>query len=176
MGYTTTFNGRFNVDKPLTEAHAAYLRAFNETRRMKRNAAVAETLPDPRRLAVGLPIGSDGAYFVGAEGFMGQHEDISVLDGNLPPGQSRKGYEREKSADAQPGLWCQWRPTDDNTGIEWDQGGKFYDYAEWLQYLVKHFLSPWGYVLNGEVTWQGKEHGDTGTLRCVANEVTAAAN
>jgi hypothetical protein len=171
MGYTTDFKGRFDLDKPLTPEHAAYLTKFSETRRMKRDAAKAEALPDPVRLAAELPIGDEGAYFVGAPGFMGQHEDDSVLDGNLPPGQGRDGYSRTKPAGCQPGLWCQWIPTEDGRGIEWNQGEKFYEYVEWLKYLIAHFLKPWGYVLSGRVTWQGEEHGDHGTIIVENNEV-----
>ena len=30
MGYTTDFQGAFFTDKPLTDAHATYLKAFSE--------------------------------------------------------------------------------------------------------------------------------------------------
>jgi hypothetical protein len=49
---------------------------------------------------------------------------------------------------------------------------KFYYYTEWLQYLCDHFLAPWGYVLNGEVTWEGEDHSDVGLLKVVDNKVT----
>lgn len=179
MGYTTTFKGRFDLDKPLTPEHALYLVKFNETRRMKRDAAKAEALPDPVRLAVQLPIGDDGAYFVGGGGFHGQDDDPSVVDHNCAPGEptyderiKAGGYAKAKSKpDAQPGLWCQWTPTEDPAGIEWDQGEKFYHYVEWLKYLIKHFLGVWGYSLSGRVTWQGEEHGDHGTIVVSNNEV-----
>jgi hypothetical protein len=158
MGCTTTFKGRFDLDKPLTPEHAAYLTKFNETRRMKRDAAKAELLPDLVRLAVGLPIGDEGGYFVGAAGFAGQNDDLSVVNHNGEPKD-------------QPGLWCKWTPTADLSGIEWDHGEKFCDYVPWLKYLIEHFLAPWGYSLNGRVTWQGEEHGDHGTIVVSNNEV-----
>ena len=34
MGYTTTFDGEFKLDKPLIPAHKAYLMKFAKTRRM----------------------------------------------------------------------------------------------------------------------------------------------
>jgi hypothetical protein len=37
MGYHTEFDGEFNLDKPLTVAHANYLEKFAHTRRMKRD-------------------------------------------------------------------------------------------------------------------------------------------
>jgi uncharacterized protein (TIGR02996 family) len=140
--------------------HAAYLTAFNETRRMKRDPAKAALLPDPVRLAVGLSVGEDGAYFVGGRGFHGQDDDESILDHNSPPGD-------------QPGLWCQWRPSEDGTAIVWDGGEKFYDYVEWLEYLILHFLNPWAYVLNGKVRWQGEVNEDRGVITVINNRVLA---
>ncbi len=51
------------------------------------------------------------------------------------------------------GYYCQWRPSDDGMGIEWDGVEKFYNYVEWLEYLIAHFLRPWGYTLSGSVEW-----------------------
>jgi hypothetical protein len=159
MGYTTDFSGSFSLDKPLTDAHAAYLRKFAETRRMSRNAEIASKFPDPIREAAGLPIGEQGSYFVGGLGFCGQELDASVVNSNSePPGQ--------------PSLWCQWVPTDDNDGIEWDGGEKFYNYTEWLKYIIEHFLKPWGYVLDGDVEWFGEEHDDRGMIMVENNNVT----
>lgn len=172
MGYTTDFEGSFKLDRPLDPAHAAYLLKFNNTRRMRRNAVKAAALPDPLRKAAGLPVGKDGAYFVGAGGDFGQGRDDSVMNYNRPP-------------QGQPGLWCQWVP---DTGemrhwregpdltacdrIQWDGGEKFYNYVEWLQYLLDHFLKPWGYVLNGEVEFVGENPDDRGMIVVEQNKVT----
>jgi len=157
MGYTTDFFGEWTVDPPLTPERVAYLKAFAETRRMKRDAAKAENLYDPIRAAVGLPIGRDGGYYVGASGLMGQDRDDSVIDYNYPAGQ--------------PSLWCQWIPSDDGLTIQWDDGEKFYDYVEWIGYLIDHFLKPWGHKLNGEVEWQGEDSDDRGCIRITDNVV-----
>ena len=151
MGYTTEFSGSFSLDKPLLASHSAYLRKFAETRRMARNQTIASKLPDPAREAVGLPIGKQGAYFVGGGGHCGQDTDASVVNSNGAP-------------DGQPGLWCQWVPTENNDGIEWDGGEKFYDYTEWLAYIIEHFLKPWGYVLDGDVEWFGEDRDDRGII------------
>jgi hypothetical protein len=182
MGYTTDFEGHFTLDKPLTPEQAAYLHAFCETRRMIRDVAVlekaapvafkgrrypgsdAEPLPEGAtdrslREAVGLPLGPEGAYHIGS-GYSGQDHDASILDYNVPP----KG---------QPGLWCQWVPTKDGKGIGWDGGEKFYNYIEWLVYLIEHFLQPWGYVLSGQVIWQGEDRSDVGKIKVVDNVVSS---
>ena len=76
-----------------------------------------------------------------------------------------KNFSEERHEDGDvPGIWCQWIPTNDKEGIEWDGNEKFYEYIEWLKYLIKNFLSPKGYVLNGEVEWDGEERGDTGKI------------
>lgn len=162
MGYSTDFSGSFDLDKKLTDEHYAYLEKFADTRRMQRDANTAKSLPDPLRIAVGLPMGAEGGYFVGGNGLSGQDTDKSVKNGNMPP----KG---------QPGLWCQWIPQTNDKGqssIEWDGGEKFYEYIPWIKYLIKHFLEPWGYVVNGQVKWQGEEMDDRGVIMVENNVVT----
>jgi hypothetical protein len=167
MGYTTDFSGQFTLDKPLAANHLAYLQKFAETRRMKRDETITAGRPDPFREAVGLPVGIEGEFFVAAggdaaqEGMFGGYEEkspLGILDSNRP-------------AKTQPGLWCQWVPTSDGTAIEWDGGEKFYDYVEWLEYLIANFLKPWGYVLNGSVEWSGEDRGDVGVIEITNNEV-----
>jgi len=144
MGYTTDFSGRFETNKPLSDKMFNYLKMFNETRRMGRNLDAA--------------YGVQGEFFVEGKGFMGQGDDSSVIDHNTAPS-------------TQPGLWCQWTPSDDRMGIEWDCGEKFYSYTEWLVYLIHKILAPNGYVLNGTVTWQGEEVGDVGKIIVEDNRV-----
>lgn len=151
MGYTTDFSGQFNVSPALKPEHMAYLTAFAGTRRMSRDRNSLILDNDPIRLAAGLPLGVEGGYFVGSEGFAGQTRDASVLNYNSSPS-------------GQPGLWCQWIPNDDGTAIVHDGGEKFYSYVEWIQYLIEHFLQPWGYKVNGKVNWSGEEQGDVGVI------------
>ena len=160
MGYTTEFRGKFNLDKPLTAAHMAYLKAFATGRRMTRDAEKTKLLPDPLREAVLLPVGVDGGYFVNGEGFCGQGHSSDVIDYNVSPS-------------GQPGLWCQWVPSEDGTGIEWDGGEKFYDYVEWIRYVIDNFLEPWGYIVDGSVEWRGEEWDDTGPICVTDNTVEA---
>jgi len=163
MGYTTDFEGMFTLDKPLAHEHHDYLRKFADTRRMQRDAKLTETMPDPVRLAVGLGVGDEGGYFVGINSWRGQAHTTDVLDYNRAP-------------EGQPGLWCQWSPNDDGTALVWDDGEKFYAYTEWLMYIIDHFLKPWGYTLNGSVTWQGESTGDSGVIYVKNNEVRAVAD
>ena len=67
MGYTTTYFGRFDLDKPLTEPHAAYLHRFAKTRRMQRVQLMLTDALDPWRVNAGLPLGEEGEYYTGGE-------------------------------------------------------------------------------------------------------------
>src|SRR5947207_635951 len=109
MGYTTDFKGEFSLDRPLSPEHAAYLTRFSETRRMRRNADMTALLPDPLREAVGLPVGVDGAFYIGDKDEAGQTRSDDIVDYNNAP-------------NGQPGLWCQWVPNEAGTALEWDEG------------------------------------------------------
>lgn len=70
--------------------------------------------------------------------------------------------------------WCQWRPTEDGTGIEYTEDEvSVYDFDDWLEYLVETFLAPWGYVLNGRIDYHGEDLGsqDLGAIFVKDNEV-----
>ena len=162
MGYTTDFDGKFDLDKPLTPEHRAYLEAFARTRRMQRNAVITATMPDPIRESVGLPIGEQSGYFVGSTKDYGQDRTPDVTDYNESPS-------------GQPGLWCKWKPSEDGRAIEWNGGEKFYSYVEWIIYLIDNFLKPWGYILNGIVDWQGEEREDMGRIVITDNSVSTKA-
>ncbi len=155
MGYTTQFEGNFQLDRPLFDSQALYLLEFARTRRVKRSVGALSALPDLGREAVDLPLGEEGGYFINES-----HPQAiaSILDENRPP-------------TGQPSLYCQWIPTADGHGVEWDGREKFYRYVEWLQYLIIHFLDCWGYQLSGTVNWQGEVPSDRGQIVVVDNQI-----
>lgn len=65
---------------------------------------------------------------------------------------------------------CDWHVNDEGNYLEND-GEKTYDYVEQLEYLIKDFFAPRGYVLNGEVGWSGEEDEDIGKIFIKNNEV-----
>lgn len=113
----------------------------------------------------------NGPYFVDGSGFAEQGNDADVEEYNSPP-------------DGQPGLWCQWVPTDGGNTIEWDGGEKFYHAAEWMEYIIDHFLKPGAvaaselpflqanHVCNGRIEAQGDDRDDRWLLKVINNVVT----
>jgi hypothetical protein len=152
MGYTTEFSGQIDVVPPLDKDEIAFLKKFNQSRRMDREK---------------------GPYFVDGTDSYGQGRDADIRNYNEPP-------------EGQPGLWCQWVPTECGCAIEWDGGEKFYDSAEWMKYIVEHFLKPGalaigkvpaikgGHVLNGEIMAQGEDSDDRWKLIVKDNVVMTA--
>jgi hypothetical protein len=96
--------------------------------------------------------GVDGEFYV-------EDDENNVIDHNTPPS-------------TQPGLWCQWEPNEDGTEIRWDGGEKFYNYVEWLEYIIKNVLVTHGYTVNGHVKWTGESEDDVGTITVENNVVT----
>lgn len=167
MGYTTEFNGQFDLTPKLTPAQTEYLQEFSRTRRVKRNDSIAEEMPDPKREAVALPIGYQAEYFIGiiddaAQDFnrsiITENDDPSIVDEDCPPS-------------SQPSLYCHWIPNDEGTCIKWNGGEKFYYYEEWLAYIIEHFLEPWGVVANGTIEYQGEESCDNGLITVTNNKI-----
>lgn len=145
MGYTTEFEGQFNLDKKLDSETHTFLKKLSETRRMARN--------------LGHGYGVEGEFYVDGLGFAGQDHDDTIIDYNTPPS-------------TQPSLWCQWEPTDDGMGIIWNGTEKFNAYVQWLEYIIDKILKPRGYTLDGKVKFQGERIGDSGTIIVKDNKVS----
>lgn len=160
MGYSTNFEGALTLTPAATAAQVAYIKAFARTRRMIRDESQTAGRPDPIRELVELPVGKQGEYFVGSTDPFGQEWNAQdVIDTNRPP-------------DTQPGLWCKWILTEDGTKLEWSGAEKFYDYVEWLQYLINNFFEPWGVKLSGEISWVGEDSNDKGKIIVSNNEIS----
>ena len=103
-----------------------------------------------------------GPYYV--DGQHGSGDDSDVLSDDPHP--------------SQPGRWCRWVPTADGDALEWDGAEKFYKAAEWMQYVIDHFLCLNGlaqghpgfenftfdHVINGSIAAQGEDPEDTWDL------------
>lgn len=155
MGYSTQFEGEVQIEPRLRPEHLAYLRRFSETRRLKRDPLQAALLPDPVRSATGLSIGSDGAYFVGAVDEF-DRGDSSIIDIN----RAHAPFDDPLSFS----LYCGWAPRPDGGALQWNGDDNFAEYVSWLEFLIEHFLGPWGYLANGRVHWQGDDADDLGSI------------
>jgi hypothetical protein len=188
MGYTTDFQGQLSFDRVLTNEEVNYIKKFNDSRRMKRDVS---KLYDIYKGEGGNPFlpkeqtyGNEGEYFVGGTGHGGQDRDDTIINYNESPGSVLKSNGEDfgtywsrhtkqiQDGLCQPGLWCQWTIDEDGTHLVWDGGEKFYNYVEWLKYLINHFFEKWGVKLNGEITWEGEDSKDMGKIVVVDNVVT----
>ncbi len=146
MGYTTTFRGTLELNKQLTSEDYNFLVNLNKSRRMK--------------LKVDKKYGVEGEFYVNDDLSMWGKSD-KVIDNNTPPS-------------TQPSLWCQWVPTEDRFGLEWDEGEKAYNMEDWIFYIINRYLAPRGYVVNGTVEAQGEEQGDIWAIKVEDNVVRVA--
>lgn len=154
MGYHTDFDGEFYFNKPLDEETATFINKLARTRRMKRDTGKLKEL------------GYTGDYGVEGEFFCDATDDTkddpthdSITHFNYPPGD-------------QPSLWLQWVVSEDRTTLSWDEQEKFYDYIEWLHYLIEKILAPKNYQLDGAVRFRGDDFDDVGTITITTNNIS----
>lgn len=184
MGYTTDFSGRFKITPTLKEKDKKYLITFSNTRRMKRDVNILQKLYNGE-YGFNNEYGNEGEYFCKDDGQSGQSKDESIIDYNTPAGQlNSKDYsdfnkywkENEKlisKIKCQPSLWCDWIPNETGEYLQWNGGEKFYCYIQWLEYIIKHFLKPLKYKLNGTVHWTGEDElHDIGTIKIKDNRIS----
>lgn len=154
MGYTTDFSGSLKFNKEVSIELQEYINRFSNTRRMPRdNEKIKEIYPNWKELCFFGELGNMGEYFAPYT----HNYDNSIIDHN--------GF----SVSVHPGLWCQWVIEGDE--LVWDGGEKFYNYVEWLHYLIDNFFDPLGYELNGDIMWQGEDSDDCGVIHVVSNFV-----
>lgn len=109
-----------------------------------------------------------------SDGDYGQARTSDIIEYNRPP-------------PCQPGLWCQWEPTEDGTGIEWNECEKFYEATAWIKYIIEHFLKEGclakkvdpekfkefvPHVVRGSVNAEGEDSGDLWQINIVDNVVS----
>lgn len=80
--------------------------------------------------------------------------------------------DRSQNPEGAPDAYCQWEPTPDGEGLQWDGGEKFYEYTAWLRWLADNWFKPKGIILNGTLRYQGEEIGDVGRIEVKDSVVT----
>ena len=154
MGYTTWFEGELTPNKPFKKEFINYINAFSEKRHEPRDVEIIKRSdPDWAKHCLDGNLGPYGMYYVGSF-------DEGVIDRS-----AAKGY-------TCPGYWCFWCINEETGVVEWDGGEKFYQYTDWLIYLIENFFEPAGYILNGEFIWIGEDSDDRGKISVVNNKVS----
>jgi hypothetical protein len=82
----------------------------------------------------------------------------------------REFADKDHRGEDLPGYYCQWVPTQDRTGIEWDEEEKFYDSVEWMKYLIDTLYGD-THTFNGVIEAQGEDPGDIWRLVVTNNVV-----
>ena len=102
-------------------------------------------LQDPFREVLGLPLGDFGQYFVGTRGNYQEYENTEYT---LP--RYEHIVNKKRPLAYQVGIWCNWevKTRGDKSFLAWNGGEKFYNYVEWLDYLLNNFFIPWNYTLS----------------------------
>lgn len=77
-----------------------------------------------------------------------------------------------------PSVEKKFEAVSDEIVLGWDGVEKFYKGAEWLQYIIDNIIEPNfpEYKLNGQLSWQGEEDEDTGTISVTDNIVSIQDN
>ena len=149
MGYTTEFDGTISFNKIVTYEMQTFINRFSHNRHVKRDPKLIPQMdPEwqkhcyrgslgpgamyyypPDKIAVDKIVRKSPWYKTDANNMVqndfGQIMDISVL--------------KDEPPDGVPGYWCQWIINNDGD-LEWDGGEKFYNYVEWLKFLITHFF------------------------------------
>jgi len=94
--------------------------------------------------------------------------------------EAYKNFKQERHEDGykpngKPSIWLQWEIAEQNGKyfLVWDGGEKFYNYTEWLKYIIKYVFKVWGVKLNGQIDWRGDEWEDNGTIIVKDNTVVS---
>ena len=67
-------------------------------------------------------------------------------------------------------MWCGWNYDEKNNVIVWDGREKFYNYVNWISYIIKNILND-RYLLNGVIKWEGQFQEDKGVIIICDNKI-----
>jgi hypothetical protein len=145
--------GSFQLSRPLRDSEMDYLNSFSQRSRQTLNTAKLQEVfqgehgnPFPKRKGKDV-YGTAGEYFVGS---LTASQATDMVVSHAPP-------------TTQPSSWCHW--VAEGTRLFWDGEEEFEKPVEWLRYVIRHFLDPWGIALDGAVQWQGFDSPhDRGTI------------
>lgn len=88
-------------------------------------------------------------------------EAKALLEFNEDPDLIKEGEHPDSS-------YMQWVPSQTLDAIVWDGNEKFYDYEQWMAWLLR-WLDARGIKANGQLEWRGEDHSDIGRISIVDN-------
>ena len=181
MGYTTNFYGTVYFNKPVTPELKEFINKFSHNRHMTRDPELIKKMdPNWKQHCFNGNLGPNGIYYYPPEKipesqvankFSWDKSDENKMINNMFVQLVDISVTADSPAEGVPGYWCQWVINDDDE-LEWDGSEKFYAYDRWMEFLIKHFFAPEGYVLNGAIDFQGEDQYDRGTMYVSDNVVT----
>jgi len=75
--------------------------------------------------------------------------------------------------EGKPSIWLQWvvESYKEVDYLAWDGGEKFYEYVDWLEYLIVYFFKPNKLSISGKVRWCGDDLEDSGVIEITDNDI-----
>lgn len=147
-------NGYLVLDRSLTDEQGHYMFRFHKIPHYRRDNWELWNIPDPCRNAVDLPLGVDCEFYTGPMG-------LGLLPCLRPPKW-------------QPSRYCGWHPSYHKRWIIWGgeyQGSHYDKPAEWLRYILRMMLTPWGHSVNGYLEWYDDPYQNVGAVQVENNLV-----
>ncbi|KAL9654143.1 hypothetical protein ABK040_016489 [Willaertia magna] len=171
MGYTTEFEGKFNLNKNLATNLKALqqIQILSLTRRIQYNLeeilkkekkTIEEIIqlygveaefynPNLSTILEKYPNPLDWSYRLFTDISFSDHNDLLCSNYDSPPL-------------CQPSLWCQWCYNKEENVLEWDGIEKFY--VDWIVYIINVVLKPEDFIVNGKVNYIGEDTNDFGVI------------
>lgn len=169
MSYYTYFDGAIQFNKPLNNDLADFIKKFAATRHFQRDTETLMQELDENNINIKdilPPVPGINDFGENCKFFAIPNHDSkwnntwldSVMDFNSPPEDC-------------PSLWCDiyLSKTHDKLYL---RNGTNYRYVSWLEWLIKYFFAPAGYILNGSVCYNGEDRDDRGVIVVENNSIS----
>lgn len=160
MGYSIVLDGKIKISPKLKDNDKEFLDKFFQIRHMKRDMTKLKDISED----LIKECGKDGCFY------LKDYDDIKEMTDD-------KTIININDSGDMPSLWCDLEIVEENgeSFVQWNGSEKTYGVNVengWFTWLIDNFFKPCGYVLNGEMTWQGEEDDDTGTINIENNIVS----
>ena len=161
MGYSIDLDGKIKISPKLKANDKEFLDKFFQIRHMKRDMSKLKGIS---KNAI-KEFGKDGCFYL-----KDYYDDIKEMPDD-------KTIININDSGDMPSLWCDLEIVEENgeSFVQWNGSEKTYGVNVengWFNWLIDNLFKPCGYVLDGEMTWQGEYDDDTGTIKIENNIVS----